>query len=199
MTEDEAALELAGAILDGTSVDWGAVRRSAGETGCSLVEELECVAMLADFHRNQRAQSTPPPDMWGHIRVLEALGAGAFGRRAALGTLAAFAAFGTPLLFLFILFGIARAAFGHRRGWGHGYGPGYGRWGYGPGAWMGPGSPEAGSGTGSPRDQWVAEMHRRLHEAEGTANPSGANPSGANPSGTGPAGSSSGSGTPPAS
>ena len=104
-----------------------------------------------------------------------------------------------PLLFLFILFGIARAAFGHRRGWGHGYGPGYGRWGYGPGAWMGPGSPDSGSGTGNPRDQWVAEMHRRLHEAEGTANPSGANPSGANPSGTGPAGSSSGSGTPPAS
>ena len=81
MNEDEAALDaLAGAILDGTSVDWRAVRRSAGETGRSLVEEMELVAMLADFHRNQRAQPTHPPEMWGHIRVLEALGSGAFGQ-----------------------------------------------------------------------------------------------------------------------
>ena len=92
-----------------------------------------------------------------------------------------------PILFLFILFGIFRAAFGHRRGWGHGYGPGYGKWGYGPGAWMGPSGP--GTDTGNPRDQWVAEMHRRLHEAEGSS------PTGSSGGGTG-SGSSGSSGGP---
>lgn len=83
-----------------------------------------------------------------------------------------------PILFLFILFGIARAAFGHRHGWGHGYGRG---------PWMGPTGPMS---PGTDRDQWVAEMHRRLHEAEGT-----------DPKGPGSAGSSgpgSGAGSPPA-
>jgi len=94
-----------------------------------------------------------------------------------------------PILFLFLLFGIARAAFGHRRGWGHGYGPGYGKWGSGPG-WMGGTS----SGTGNPRDQWVADMHRKLHEAEGTS-PSGTGPTTGGGSGPG----TSGTGNPPAS
>jgi len=83
-----------------------------------------------------------------------------------------------PILFLFILFGIARAAFGHRRGWGHGYG-------YGPGAWGG------SLGPRGDREQWVAEMHRRLHEAEGTDPKASAS--------AGSSGSGSGAGTPPAS
>ena len=49
-----------------------------------------------------------------------------------------------PLFFLFLIFGVLRAIFGHRRGWGHGYG--YGR--------------------GWDREQYVAEMHRRLHESD---------------------------------
>ncbi len=64
-----------------------------------------------------------------------------------------------PILFLFLIFGLARAAFGHRRGWGgwgHGYGYGPGK--FGPGPWMG----------GQDRDQWIADWHRRLHETEGT-------------------------------
>jgi hypothetical protein len=96
-----------------------------------------------------------------------------------------------PILFLFILFGIARAAFGHRRGWGHGYGYGPGRWGYGRGPWMGPNGP---TGSGSDREQWVAEMHRRLHEAEGTDPNASGSASGSGTPGTGP-----GAGTPPAS
>jgi len=92
-----------------------------------------------------------------------------------------------PILFLFILFGIARAAFGHRRGWG-GYGPGYGKWGYGPGAGMGP-----GMGPGSDREHWVAEMHRRLHEAEGSS-PTASTGGPGRSTGTG----SSDAGTPPA-
>ena len=74
--------ELAGAILDGTSVDWRTIQSTASETERSLVEELRALATLADFHREQRADTEPghPPEAWGHIRVLEPLGSGAFGR-----------------------------------------------------------------------------------------------------------------------
>ena len=74
--------ELAGAILDGTSVDWRTIQSTASETERSLVEELCVLATLADFHREQRADTEPghPPETWGHIRVLEPLGSGAFGR-----------------------------------------------------------------------------------------------------------------------
>lgn len=84
-----------------------------------------------------------------------------------------------PILFLFILFGIARAAFGHRHGWGHGYGRG---------PWMGPTGPMT---PGTDRDQLVAEMHRRLHEAEGT--------DAKGPGSAGSSGPGSGAGSPPAS
>ena len=55
--------------------------------------------------------------------------------------------------FLFLLFGLFAFAFGGRRRgpWGPGYGPG--RW----GPW------DAADG-GDPRRQWVADVHRRLHE-----------------------------------
>jgi hypothetical protein len=90
-----------------------------------------------------------------------------------------------PLFFLFLIFGVLRAIFGHRRGWGHGYGYGRG-WDRGPG---GPGDP---SGPRWDREQYVAEMHRRLHEADAG---SSTNPgSGTNPGGT--ASGSTGSGTP---
>ena len=83
-----------------------------------------------------------------------------------------------PILFLFLIFGLARAAFrGGRGGWGHGYGRGYGKWGPG-GPWM----------SGSDREAWVADMHRRLHEEGGSTPPTGAGPSGSpGSSGSGPA------------
>jgi hypothetical protein len=68
------------------------------------------------------------------------------------------------LFFLFILFGIIRAAFfgGRGRGWGHhGYGYGPGPWGKGFGSGEGPG------GWRGDRDSRIAEWHRRLHEEEG--------------------------------
>ena len=80
MDADEPSLdELAGSILDGTSVDWQAVQSTANETERALVEELRVLSRLADFHRQQRTESGPP-QTWGHIRVLELLGTGAFGR-----------------------------------------------------------------------------------------------------------------------
>jgi hypothetical protein len=67
-----------------------------------------------------------------------------------------------PILFLFILFGILSAAFSGRRGWGH-HGHGWDR------GWDR--SDDGDSGAGSWREQRerrMAELHRRLHESEGT-------------------------------
>ncbi len=69
-----------------------------------------------------------------------------------------------PILFLFILFGLLRAAFSGGRGWGHGHEHhGWSRdWDRsdagdnGPGSWR------------EQRERRMAEMHRRLHESEGT-------------------------------
>ena len=72
--------ELAGSILDGTSVDWTMAQSTAKETERSLVAELHTLATLADFHRQQRADLAGPSETWGHIRLLEPLGTGAYGR-----------------------------------------------------------------------------------------------------------------------
>jgi hypothetical protein len=71
-----------------------------------------------------------------------------------------------PILFLFLIFGLLRAAFGRGRHWGPGWG-GRGYWGkgYGPG-FGGPGSgdPEAWR---EERERQISDLHRRLHEEEG--------------------------------
>lgn len=72
--------ELAGAILDGTSIDWQMVQSTANDAERGLVEELRVLATLADVHRQQRTADASPLQTWGHIRVLEPLGSGAFGR-----------------------------------------------------------------------------------------------------------------------
>jgi hypothetical protein len=89
-----------------------------------------------------------------------------------------------PILFLFILFGLFRAAlFGGRGGWGHhrhGYGGGWGSgWDKG---W------DKGEGGGPPswreeRERRMADMHRRLHETEGSTG-SGAQTGSGAPSGS---------------
>jgi len=65
-----------------------------------------------------------------------------------------------PLLFLFLLFGLIRAAFGFGRGRGwshrHGHGDWHG-WDRGTGAWH------------EERERRMSELHRRLHEEESGA------------------------------
>jgi hypothetical protein len=73
-----------------------------------------------------------------------------------------------PLLFIFLIFGLIRAAFrGGRGGWGrHGWGPGWG-----PG---GPGSESrTWQGWQDEREQRIADVHRKLHESEGSPTGSG--------------------------
>jgi hypothetical protein len=81
-----------------------------------------------------------------------------------------------PILFLFLIFGLIRAAiFGGRRGWGHGDHDWHG--GQGPDGWR------------SERERYLSDLHRRLHETEGS-NPgtgSTSGPSSSGPSSTGPA------------
>jgi len=78
-----------------------------------------------------------------------------------------------PILFLFIIFGLLRAAFFGGRGWGHGHGTGRGH-GWGPGWDNG----EGGSSWREERERRMADMHRRLHETERDPGPSGTSGSG---------------------
>jgi len=73
--------DLAGAILDGTPVDWPTAQSTANEIESSLLERLRVLATVVDFHRDQGAGGEPVrrPQTWGHIRVLEPIGSGAFG------------------------------------------------------------------------------------------------------------------------
>jgi eukaryotic-like serine/threonine-protein kinase len=48
---DALVAELAGAVLDWTSVDWAAVASRADEDDRSLIEQLRVVAVVADVHR----------------------------------------------------------------------------------------------------------------------------------------------------
>ena len=72
--------DLARAILDGTPVDWQAVESAAHETERPIFEELRLLATLVDFHRERRAEPAPKAKAWGHLRVLEPIGSGAFGQ-----------------------------------------------------------------------------------------------------------------------
>lgn len=64
-----------------------------------------------------------------------------------------------PILFLFLIFWLLRAAFSRGRGWGPGWGGGYWGKGYGPGS----GGPEAWR---EERERRIAELHRQLHDEE---------------------------------
>jgi serine/threonine protein kinase/tetratricopeptide (TPR) repeat protein len=70
--------DLANAILDGTSIDWAAAESSAEGAARSLVEQLRVLAAVAELHRG-----SPPIGStlshWGHLRLLERIGRGAFG------------------------------------------------------------------------------------------------------------------------
>jgi len=82
-----------------------------------------------------------------------------------------------PILFLFLIFGLVRAAFGRGRHYGPGWG-GRGYWGkgYGPGF----GGPGAGGADAwrEERDRQISDLHRRLHEDEGKAGPTSGDSSG---------------------
>jgi TolB-like protein/Flp pilus assembly protein TadD len=82
--------DLAGAVLDGTPIDWAAAESNADETNRPLLEQLRVLATLADVHRCLPRSLTAAVvddaedrgeqlEHWGHLRVLERIGSGAFG------------------------------------------------------------------------------------------------------------------------
>jgi eukaryotic-like serine/threonine-protein kinase len=76
---DAAAVDLARAILDGTSIDWGSVHSGTAPVDPALVEQLKLLARVADVHRRPTPREPEAGERWGHLRVLRRLGAGAHG------------------------------------------------------------------------------------------------------------------------
>ncbi|MGH9331722.1 MAG: serine/threonine-protein kinase, partial [Vicinamibacterales bacterium] len=70
---DGLLADLAGAILDGRPIDWGSASDTADEAERPLLDQLKLLAALADVHRVAKVEH------WGHLRVLERIGRGAFG------------------------------------------------------------------------------------------------------------------------
>jgi eukaryotic-like serine/threonine-protein kinase len=86
--------DLADAILDGTPIDWAAAESSPEGTAQPLLGQLKVLAEVAELHRSTppsaSSRSSVPPSgseaavadgraHWGHLRIVERIGRGAFG------------------------------------------------------------------------------------------------------------------------
>jgi eukaryotic-like serine/threonine-protein kinase len=86
--------DLVDAILDGTPIDWAAAESSCEGAAPPLLRQLKVLAALAELHRgvplsiltlSQVAPSRVGPEvreapvLWGHLRLVERIGRGAFG------------------------------------------------------------------------------------------------------------------------
>jgi serine/threonine-protein kinase len=76
---DRLVDDLADAILEGTPIDWAAAESSAEAAARPLVRHLKVVAAIANLHHGTPAIASTPLTQWGHLRVLEPIGRGAFG------------------------------------------------------------------------------------------------------------------------
>lgn len=75
--------DLADAILDGSPIDWTAAESSSDGTAQPLVKQLKVLAAVAAFagaDHGRASDSLDEPEHWGHLRVLERIGCGAYGR-----------------------------------------------------------------------------------------------------------------------
>jgi serine/threonine protein kinase/tetratricopeptide (TPR) repeat protein len=77
--------DVAGAILDGAPIDWGSAESSADLADRPLLAQLRVVSTVAELHRRfpttvvDSKDGAAAADHWGHLRVLEPIGRGAFG------------------------------------------------------------------------------------------------------------------------
>jgi len=86
--DDEAISDLAQALLDGDLIDWAAAE-SNSHVPSGLIRQLKIVATVARAHREDSSMQAggpdedrrpTPVDAWGHLRVVERIGRGAFGQ-----------------------------------------------------------------------------------------------------------------------
>jgi predicted permease len=90
----EPLADLARRVLDGAPIDWAAAESSASHDERAVVRQLRVIEGLAVVHRREpavvRTQSWTPtvfsnlaradvPEWWGHLKILERIGRGAFG------------------------------------------------------------------------------------------------------------------------
>jgi serine/threonine protein kinase/tetratricopeptide (TPR) repeat protein len=91
---DARYAELAGAVLNGTPIDWPSVESTADEGDRQMLDQLKVLATVADLHRRLMLPSPEETagdirasigddaerlEHWAHLRVLERIGRGAFG------------------------------------------------------------------------------------------------------------------------
>jgi serine/threonine-protein kinase len=97
VAQDPRALDdVAAAILDGDPVNWEALEATSPAPDRDLLPYFRLVARIADAHRGEAGAERPPtavahaelaepepkaaiPETWGHLKVLEPIGSGAFG------------------------------------------------------------------------------------------------------------------------
>jgi serine/threonine-protein kinase len=70
--------DVADAVLDGTPIDWSEVDSRAGADR-ALLDELKALAGLRLARQASGSSLHDSPQRWGHLRVLERIGIGAFG------------------------------------------------------------------------------------------------------------------------
>jgi TolB-like protein/Tfp pilus assembly protein PilF/predicted Ser/Thr protein kinase len=95
-SNDRAVTDLAGAILDGDPIDWASAESSVDFTDRALIGHLRLVASVAKVYRGltqplstgsggethqtaSESERAAMPELWGHLRLLERVGRGAFG------------------------------------------------------------------------------------------------------------------------
>ncbi len=70
---------MADAILDGTSIEWATLESHPGAIDRDLLEQLRVLASVSALARSNEESKDAAPRFWGHLRVLEGIGRGAFG------------------------------------------------------------------------------------------------------------------------
>lgn len=94
LPSDPLVDDLADAILDGTPIDWAAAESSPDGAARPLIRQLRVLAAVAELHRGTTLSTSTLPEvspsrfepkvadapvLWGHLRLVEQIGRGAFG------------------------------------------------------------------------------------------------------------------------
>ena len=75
---DPAVDDAVRAVLDGTPLDWSGLESSADVDTRALTEQLKLLSAIGAVHRAEPLEAGPI-ERWGHLRLLDRVGAGAFG------------------------------------------------------------------------------------------------------------------------